>query len=97
MENSKAMEEGWAFASKVLGGNIAVGNSAQYAKRVTATEQAIEQLNKDLLSLQSNRTIDSTAGYAAEVWHAGTFNVNSAMAGANSKAEVLVGERNMKW
>ena len=86
MIDKKAMEQGWKFASQTTAANVATVGNAQYANRVTQVGNAIDELYNNLMSLKSNQSDSVLGGFAAEEWHAGTFNVNAKAAGSSNVA-----------
>ena len=83
MQKMTDAERGWVFASQVLGANMSTQAASAYVAQVNA---AIENLQNDLMSISTGLTDARMGGFAAEAWHAGTFNVNAAAAGSGSSA-----------
>lgn len=94
MQAKSDMQRGWEFAARIVGANMAANQAHSY---VTKVNDAINTLEQSLRDLKSNQTIPSIGGFAAEEWHANTFNIDAAAAGSSSKAEVLTKERHTKW
>ena len=83
MQAKSDMQRGWEFASNVIGANMASESAHIYVEKV---EKAIEELRTNLLKISTGYTDEQLGGFAAEAWHAGTFNVNAAAAGSKSIA-----------
>lgn len=80
-------QEGYKFFSKSAG---AMGASIQGGDYIQSIEQEIsklaQQMNAELGG--SHAAIDTAKGFAAEHWHAGTYNVSSALRGSANRAKV---------
>ncbi len=87
-------ENGYRVFSKQIGLADASVQGETYIRSVEAEISAFgQQLNKELFG--SNRSVNYNKGFAAEYWHAGTYNVNAALKGVTDRAKVDLGERNV--
>lgn len=87
MQSKTEMQQGWEFASKMMGANIAADMGQQY---VSAVETAIKQLEDNINNHQyRNLGIGQLQGYMLEEWGAGTFNVDATAADSADRATVL--------
>lgn len=77
MTDKKAMEQGWAFASRITGSSAAAYAGSGYAAQVSAVQNEIDNLARSMASLKSGASDASLSGFVAETWHAGTFNINA--------------------
>ena len=83
MEEKSAVERGWEFSAKLVGSDISAQTAKAYVGRI---EKAIEALRSDLSSISTGWDDARLGGFAAESWHAGTFNIDAAAAGSRSVA-----------
>lgn len=79
------VQQGWEFATKIAGADIAAHLGSGYVGEV---EEAIAELTRQIVKLKSNQSDAVLGGYIAEYWHAGTFNVNAVAAGSSHRAWV---------
>ena len=77
---------GWEFYSKLVGSDIASRIGSNYVDKV---EEEIEKLVNELVALKSNQSNEVLAGFVAEHWNAGTFNVNAVAAGSGHRTFTL--------
>ena len=77
------MQRGWEFASSIIGANASSEAAHMYVAQV---EKAIQELKSNLQKISTGYTDEQLGGFAAEAWHAGTFNVKAAAAGSKSVA-----------
>lgn len=85
MDIKSEVHQGWDFAAKIAGADVAARIGNEY---VVEVEQAIEELTRQIVKLKSNQREAVLGGYIAEYWHAGTFNVNAVAAGSSHRAWV---------
>ncbi len=85
MPKKSAMQQGWDFSAKLVGSNVAVQAGIGYVAEV---EKAIDVLVADMAKLKSGQSDAVLGGYAAEFWHADTFNIHAVAAGSGSRAWV---------
>ena len=85
MSIKNEVKQGWEFATKIAGADVAAYIGSDYVRSV---EEAIEDLTTQITKLKSNQSDAVLGGYIAEYWHAGTFNVNAAAAGSSHRAWV---------
>ncbi|WP_022765317.1 hypothetical protein [Butyrivibrio sp. XPD2006] len=81
-------KSGWDYASKYTGVAIASLKGQNYVNTVqkTISEHSAlmqKELNDKVISA---RTIQQDAGFAAEIWHTNTFNIEAALDGSEYKA-----------
>ena len=87
MQTKSEVQQGWEFATKMLGADIAAHMGAEY---VGAVEEAIRQLENNINNHQyRNLGIKQLQGYMLEEWGAGTFNVDAVAADSADRASVL--------
>lgn len=87
MQSKTEMQQGWEFATGVLGADIAARMGQEY---VSAVEAAIKQLEENINNHQyRNLGIGQLQGYMLEEWGAGTFNVDAVAADSADRASVL--------
>ena len=87
MQSKTEMQQGWEFATGIMGAEIAARMGQEY---VSAVEKAIEQLEESINNHQyRNLGIGQLQGYMLEEWGAGTFNVDAVAANSVSRASVL--------
>ena len=79
------VQQGWEFATKIAGADIAAHIGSEY---VWDVELAIEELTRQIVKLKSNQSDAVLGGYIAEYWHAGTFTVKAAAADSTHRAWV---------
>ncbi|WP_418240673.1 hypothetical protein [Ellagibacter isourolithinifaciens] len=80
----EGVKEGYDFASQYLGSQFAVNQSVEWMDGIDAELTA---LLDNLATYEGNgRPLASLAGFIAEEMHAGTFNINSAIAGDAERA-----------
>ena len=90
-----SFEKGWDFF---------INNSSIYASQIESIDW-IKNINKEITSLENsinalgrnnqNTDIATLKGFAAEEWHAGTFNINAALNKSTNRATVLEGDRHI--
>lgn len=85
MNAHNEVKQGWEFATKIAGADIAAHLGSGYVGEV---EQAIEELTQQILKLKSNQSDAVLGGYIAEYWHAGTFNIDAVASGSSHRAWV---------
>lgn len=79
-------EEGYDYAVRLLGSEIATQKGARY---ISSIDKEVEELVENLLNKQSNKkSIDFLSGDIAEEYHAGTFNIDAAVKRADNRAIV---------
>lgn len=83
-----SFQEGYKFFSKSAG---AVGASVQGDNYVRSVEEEISKFAQAMAKELSGKhtEIDKAKGFAAEQWHAGTFNVNAALRGSSNRVQVV--------
>ena len=87
MQYKNEVQQGWEFATAIMGTNMATNMSAEY---VIAVETAIKQLEENINNHQyRNLGIEQLQGYMLEEWSAGTFNIDSVAANSSDRATVL--------
>ena len=87
MQKNSGVQQGWAFATEILGADVAANMGASY---VDAVEQAIKQLEDNINNHQyRNLGIGQLQGYMLEEWGSGTFNVDAVAADSADRAAVL--------
>ena len=87
MQTKTEMQQGWEFATGIIGAEIAARMGQEY---VSAVEKAIKQLEENINNHQyRNLGIGQLQGYMLEEWGAGTFNVDAAAANSVNRASVL--------
>ena len=87
MQSKTEMQQGWEFATGVMGADIAAHVGREY---VSAVENAIKQLEDNINNHRyRNLGIKQLQGYMFEEWGAGTFNVDAVAAGSADCASVL--------
>ena len=87
MQTKTEMQQGWEFATGIMGAEIAARMGQEY---VSAVEKAIKQLEGNINNHQyRNLGIGQLQGYMLEEWGAGTFNVDAAAANSVNRASVL--------
>ena len=87
MQKNSAVQQGWAFATEILGADVAANMGASY---VDAIEQAIKQLEDNINNHQDRKLgIGQLQGYMLEEWGSGTFNVDAVAADSADRAAVL--------
>ena len=80
-------EEGWEYATNYVGANYSAVVSSEYIQSVS---NEISNLKTSInTAVGSARGTAQEAGFAAEKWAAGTFNIDSAARGSDYKAEVV--------
>lgn len=87
MQRKTEMQQGWEFAVKIVGANVAANVGADYLSEVT---EAIKQL-EDSINNHPYRGQDAAhfKGYVLEEYAAGTFNINAVVEGSQDRASVL--------
>lgn len=87
MQSKEEMQQGWEFASSIMGSDIAAHMGHEYVNRVGA---AIKQL-EDSINNHTYRNLppDKFQGYVFEEYEAGTFNANATAAGSKAHVNVL--------
>ena len=87
MQSKTEMQQGWDFATGIMGSDIAARMGYEY---VNAVEAAIRQLEDNINNHPyRNIKIGQLQGYMFEEWGAGTFNVDAVAAGSADRASVL--------
>jgi hypothetical protein len=87
MQLKTEMQQGWEFATGIMGADIAAHMGQEY---VSAVEAAIKQLEENINNHQyRNLGIGQLQGYMLEEWGAGTFNVDAVAADSADRASVL--------
>lgn len=87
MQSKSEMQQGWEFATSIMGADIAARMGQEY---VSAVEAAIKQLEENINNHQyRNLGIAQLQGYMLEEWGAGTFNVDAVAADSIDRASVL--------
>ena len=87
MQGKNEMQQGWEFATGIMGADIAARMGQEY---VSAVEAAIKQLEENINNHQyRNLGIGQLQGYMLEEWGAGTFNVDAVAAASADRASVL--------
>lgn len=87
MQSKSELQQGWEFATNIMGADIATNMGLEY---VEAVEVAIKQLEDNINKHQyRNLGIGQLQGYMLEEWGAGTFNVDAVAAGSSDRASVL--------
>ena len=77
-------KNGFEIAAGYFGTTVAALGGQTYVKSVA---DAINSLQQDIANrVSTNGNIASQAGYAAEEWHAGTYNVDAVARGKNTSA-----------
>lgn len=85
MATHDSVKAGWEFASNFAVGGMGAGVGDAYVERVA---DAIQKLNDDMNKYAGHRdSVATLKGFAAEEWHADTFNINAALRGIKSSAE----------
>ncbi|ETP72539.1 hypothetical protein UYO_1468 [Lachnospiraceae bacterium JC7] len=85
-DKKKAIENGFTYMATNVAGVTAGGAGGQYVENVS---EAIQQLTDGMNSYSgSNLGIGQLKGFAAEQYHAGTFNINAALRGTTNRAFV---------
>ena len=83
--DTKKFENGWSAASKYAVSTIAAQKGSTYVKSV---QTAITNAQTSIYNVtQNERTVASKAGFIAEEWHTGTFNVDSVASGSEYSAK----------
>lgn len=87
MQSRNEMQQGWDFATSIMGADIAARMGTEY---VGAVEAAIKRLEDNINNHQyRNLGIGQLQGYMLEEWGAGTFNVDAVAADSVDRAAVL--------
>lgn len=87
MQPKTEIQQGWEFATVIMGADIAARMGQEY---VSAVEMAIKQLEENINNHQyRNLGIKQLQGYMLEEWGAGTFNVDAVAADSADRASVL--------
>ena len=87
MQQRGEMQQGWDFATSVMGMDLAVQMGREY---ISAVETAIKQLEDNINNHQyRNLGINQLQGYMLEEWVSGTFNVDAVAADSAYRTEVL--------
>lgn len=80
---AQGFRESFKTRDEILGAQL----GADYVKRVS---DVVDQANMVIAELgESDYLIDSLKGFVAERWHAGTFNISTALQGGNERAYFL--------
>lgn len=87
MQQKSEMQQGWDFATSVMGADLAAHMRMEY---VSAVDDAIKEVEENINNHKyRNLGINQLQGYVLEEWGAGTFNVDAVAADSAYKAEVL--------
>ncbi len=87
MQVKSEMQQGWEFAARIMGTDVATHIGKEY---VEAVEAAIKQLEGNVNNhMYRNLGIKQLQGYMLEEWGAGTFNVDAVAADSIERASVL--------
>lgn len=87
MQQRSEMQQGWDFATKILGADLAAHMGMEY---VSAVDAAIKRLEENINNHNyRNLGIKQLQGFMLEEWSAGTFNVDAIAADSTYRAEVL--------
>lgn len=85
MQQKTELQQGWEFATGIMGADLAAHMGMEY---VSAVEAAIKQLEDNINNHQyRNLGINQLQGYMLEEWGAGTFNVDAVAADSPFRAE----------
>ncbi len=86
--NTEKFKSGWDYASKYTGVAIASLKGKAYVNTVQKTiANTTSQMQKELnAKVISGRSVAQDAGFAAEIWHTNTFNLEAALNGSEYKA-----------
>ncbi len=86
--NPAEFQKGWDYASKYTGIAIASLKGKSYVNTVQNTIANTSALMQQELQSKviSGRTIQQDAGFAAEIWHTDSFNLEAALNGSEFKA-----------
>jgi len=86
--DTEKFKSGWDYAAKYTGVAIASLKGKAYVDAVEKTIKATsETMQKELSGkVVSGRTIQQDAGFAAEIWHTDTFNLEAALNGSEYNA-----------
>ncbi len=85
-------QEGYEYFTKSTGSVGAAVRGGNYVRTIEEEISKFEKALNDELS-GSGLAVDKAKGFAAEHWHAGTYNVNAALRGSANRAQVAVGDR----
>ena len=87
MQSKTEMQQGWEFATRIMGADVAAHMGQDY---VNAVEAAIKELEENINNHPyRNLGIGQFQGYMLEEWGAGTFNVDAVAADSADRACVL--------
>lgn len=87
MQQKSEMQQGWDFATQIMGADLAAHMGMEY---VSAVDAAIKQLEENINKHNyRNLGIKQLQGFMLEEWGAGTFNVDAIAADSTYRAEVL--------
>lgn len=87
MQQKSEMQQGWDFATQIMGADLAARLGMEY---VSAVDAAIKQLEENINNHNyRNLGIKQLQGFMLEEWGAGTFNVDAVAADSTYRAEVL--------
>ena len=87
MQQKSEMQQGWDFATQIMGADLAARLGMEY---VSAVDAAIKQLEENINNHNyRNLGIKQLQGFMLEEWGAGTFNVDAIAADSTYRAEVL--------
>ena len=87
MEKRSEWQQGWDFATEIMGADFAAFTGEEY---VSAVEAAVQQLEININNHQyRNLGIKQLQGYMLEEWAAGTFNIDAIAADSSYRTEVL--------
>lgn len=96
MKYQSEIEQGWAFATNIMGADLGAHAASKGSEYISALQKAITEL-EDSINYHQYRGQDIAhfQGYVQEAWHAGTFNINAIHAGSDDVARTL--GSNGKW
>lgn len=85
--DTKKFEQGWDMASEFVSANYSAAIGSNYVNNV---QKAITETQNNIVAVCNNKgPTASRAGFVAEEWHTGTFNVDAAVRDSKYKAERL--------
>ncbi|WP_051525802.1 hypothetical protein [Butyrivibrio proteoclasticus] len=88
--DTEKFKAGWEYASKYTGTTIASLKGSAYVnsvqKQIDNTAKEMQRHLKE--TVDTKRTVQQDAGFAAEIWHADSFNLDAALNGSEFEATV---------
>lgn len=85
--DADAFEQGWKITAEYIGTGVSTLQAQSYMRSV---EEALQATRRNIIDTASkNGDLASRAGFVAEEWHSGTFNVSARAAGSKEVAEAL--------